>query len=145
MVGAVCLHVGGIGNGPVGLLQQRGGRTPIPNFLGPVEISLIAGIASQTSGQLEETTVGDGVLDHVSALVGPNLPAQTTSAGGRIPSRNLSIKYTLGQRYPGGIAFALREVEFGGGDGGQAPKDLIIVSEVVALVVGEVIVVALLP
>lgn len=145
MVCALGVAIRSVGNCPVALLEQRGGRTPVPDALGPIGVSRVPGITSQTSGELKQTAVGNGVFGRVASLVRPDLPAHTTVATAGIPARNLGIEHTLGQRDPRGLTGLFGEVELGSGHCSETPEDLVIVSEVLRVVGREVVVLALLP
>lgn len=144
MIRALRAAGGGVGDVPVLLLKQRGCSAPIPNALGPVGICLVSSVQGEAGRKLEQSSVRNRVLCQVTVLVWPNLPAHTTVAATGIPAGVLSVEDTLCEGYPGGFAVSFGVVEFRGGYSGETPKDLIVVSEVLTVVAGEEIVVALL-
>lgn len=144
VIGALGVAGGRVGDVPTLLLQQRGGGTPVPDALGPFSVGLISGVKSETGRELEQSSIGDGVLGQIAVLVRPNLPAHTTVATARVPTGVLSIEYTLCEGNPGWLAILFGKVEFCGSNGGQAPEDLIVIPEVLAVIGGEEVVLALL-
>jgi hypothetical protein len=122
------LDTGAVGNVPGRGVEQRRRGAPVPDLRGPVGISPVVRVARQAGGQLEETPVGDGVLHVIATLVGPDLPAQPAIAVGRVPARDLGVEDRLSEGQPGWFAIDFGIVELGGGDGGETPEDLVIIS-----------------
>lgn len=80
--------------------EQWRGFDPVVRFLGPIGISLIAGVLGQPSSKLEETSIGNGIFVVVSFIECEDLPSQSTATILRVPSRNLQIEHCLCQGKP---------------------------------------------
>lgn len=98
-VRAVNVRVGAVVDGPC-RRDELGGCPPVPRFLGPVGVGLVAGVASQSCCQLEEATVGDAVLVIVSSVEGENLPPQSSVAGRCVPPTDLQVEDGLSEGKP---------------------------------------------
>lgn len=70
---------------------------PLVSFLCPVEIGLVPSISSQTSAEVEEAAIGNGVLVVVSSVELRNLPSQSAATGARrnIVFHGLGVEDTL--------------------------------------------------
>lgn len=136
---ALRLTSGRVGDGPDVLSEQRGGCAPVPDALRPITVRCVLGVPGQTSGELKQATVGDGVLGEVAFLPLPHLPPHAAMAAASVPAGNLGVEHTLSKRYPGGLAWLFGEVEFCCRHGRQTPKNLVIVSEVLRVVGGHVV------
>ena len=77
----------------------QNGRTgdPVVCLLGPVCVSLVAGVSCESCGELEESSVRNRVLVVVTSVEGVNLPSESSVAGARLPSQYLVIEYGLSQ------------------------------------------------
>ena len=85
------------------LVHQTHSLGPIERFLGPLSISVVAGIQGQTGTQIEETTVGDRILVVVSSIESEDLPPQAATAVLSVPPASLIVENSLCQRQPLGL------------------------------------------
>lgn len=85
------------------------------------------GVVGEAGGDLEERTVGDGVLHRIPGLIREDLPVQPTTAILIIPALDLCVEDALGKRKPGEFTRNILELPFGGAHGGKAPEGLVIV------------------
>lgn len=76
--------------------EERCPDDPIVRLLRPVRVRLVASVSCQTSRELEETAIGDGVLVIIPIVEGEDLPPQSSSTVLCVPSRYLEIEYCLG-------------------------------------------------
>ena len=79
------------------LVHQTDSLSPIKCLLRPLRISIVARIQSQSSPQVEETTVGDGVFVIVSSVESENLPSQTAITILIVPPARLIVENRLCQ------------------------------------------------
>lgn len=128
MVLAIGGDTGRVGNMPGRIVQQRGRRAPVPDLLGPICICLIPGEPGESSGDLEQGPIGDGVLDGVAALIRVDLPSQASLAGAGIPPAHLIVVHALRQTQPGRGVGDIRVFQLRGRECRQPPEGLIIVS-----------------
>ncbi|KAI6772186.1 hypothetical protein HG530_003144 [Fusarium avenaceum] len=68
---------------------------PFPDLLGPVGVSLVACIQRQARGDVEEATVGDGVLVIETSVPLEDLPAHATTAVFIVPATDVFVEDTL--------------------------------------------------
>jgi len=73
---------------------------PVEDLVGPVRVGLVASVDGQTGGDIEETTVGDGVLVIEPGVEGEDLPSQPPVAVLVIPSASLQVENGLSKRQP---------------------------------------------
>ena len=67
------------------LIHQPDGLDPVKGLLGPTDIVCVTGEASKAGGELEEETVGDGVLVVEAGGRWGDFPLHPAVAGGRVP------------------------------------------------------------
>lgn len=102
---------------------------PVPHAVCPLNVGLVFSVASQTRGEVEKTTVSNGVFVVVTIVPGENLPAKTSTTVLRVPACSHGIKHGLGQVGPRRFVIARRfEIFFCSGHDGNTPKSLIIVT-----------------
>ena len=65
---------------------------PIPDLVSPVDVCLVASVATKASSELEETSVGHGILVVVTDVEREDLPTEATTAGLRVPSFCLFVE-----------------------------------------------------
>ena len=80
--------------------EQTNTSGPIPRFVGPVGVRLIAGIFGQTGGQIEEDTIRNSILVVVPGIEGEDLPAKTAVTRCSIPASSLRVEDTLYEGKP---------------------------------------------
>ena len=119
--------------GPIEELVSRAHQSnrglPVPHGIGPFGIGVITGIDGQTTGDVEEAAVGDGVLVVVSIIEGIDLPSQATSARLIVPAHGLGVEDGLGQGEPlGPIGRRIGEAILRRRHGGHTPEGLIIIT-----------------
>jgi hypothetical protein len=73
---------------------------PVVSLFSPVRVCTVAGVARETSSQLEETSVGYRVLVVVSVVECVDLPAKTAAAVLRVPATDLFVEDGLRKREP---------------------------------------------
>lgn len=86
-VGAVLAGAGAVKDLVV-LVNHTGSLGPVPHLVCPLDVGLVAGNPRKTGRKLEKSAVADRVLIvETVGVLGKDLPAETTVAGRRIPSR----------------------------------------------------------
>ena len=116
---------------PIFIRQKRHVTSPIIALRRPVRIRLVAGVGSQTRGELEECPRADGVLVVVALVESEDLPTETSTACRGVPTRGLFIEDSLRQGHPrvrGDERRGEREILLGGVHGRESPHGLIIVA-----------------
>lgn len=126
--GTIIRRIRRIGDEPRLVIQQRRRERPVPDLLRPVQILGVIGVSGQPCSQLEQSTIRHRVLHRIPGLIDEDLPAQSATTAGHVPSRLLGIEHTLCEREPGEFALAIGEFQLGGRHGGEAPEHLVVVS-----------------
>lgn len=121
--------------------QETNSGHPVPSLVNPVGVGLVAGVGVQTSGEVEESSVGRRVLVVVPIVEGENLPSQSSSTGRGVPSNSLRIEDGGSDRDPGrSSGRRVGILVLGRGHDSKSPEDLIIVSFRLGLVRRHVVV-----
>lgn len=121
-------HIGAVEKVPVGI-NQADRVCPFEGGICPVCIRVVAGVYSEPGRDVEEAAIGDGVLVIIAVVEGEDLPSQTSSAGGIVPSPGLRLKNGLRQTEPLRLAArGIWEVVLSGRHGSQAPETLVVVA-----------------
>lgn len=95
----------------------------------PLRVRGVVRISSQPGGELEKTSIRDGVFVAVPVVERVDLPPQATATGGGIPPESLGVEDGLGESKPLSLVSGrVGEVLFGGGYDGEAPEALVVVS-----------------
>ncbi len=89
-------------------IQELRIHHPVPRPLGPVRVGLVSRVPGQTRGDVEETSLRDGVLVIEPVVPGEDLPTQATSAILFLPAGGLRVENGLGKRQP--LWLALRRI-----------------------------------
>ena len=111
-------------------IQQTYPRHPVVGLFGPVAVRAVACVSGETGGELEKAAVRDGGFVVESGVVGVELPLQPAVAGGGVPARaSHVVEDALGELDVGDVGGGGEgEGTLGGGHGGEAPEDLVIVA-----------------
>ncbi len=103
---------------------------PVPRLVDPLGVGVVAGVAGQAGGDVEEDAVGNGVFVVVAAVGALDLPAHAAVAVGHLPAGHLGVEDGLGEGEPLGLVGGrVREVDLGGEQGGHAPEALVVVAQ----------------
>jgi len=103
---------------------------PIISLLSPIRIGLIPSISRQPGTQVEEKTVGNGILVIISLVCRYNLPPQTAITMQSIPSTGLSVENGLSEGKPLRLAlWRVGKCAFSSRHSSNTPKGLIVVAE----------------
>lgn len=73
---------------------------PVVDFVGPVQVSAITGVASKAGGELEEIGVGFSIFVVVPIIKRKDLPAHAAAAGRDVPAGGLIVKDVGGDLQP---------------------------------------------
>ena len=80
--------------------EQRCANNPVVGLVGPIRVSLITGISSKASGQLEKASIRYTILVLIPVVPSEDLPSKPPSTCGGIPSAGLFVEYCLSKREP---------------------------------------------
>ena len=126
--GTVSRHLGAVVDVVVFIHEHRIGH-PVPSLLGPFGVRSVVGIPRQARCELEESTVGYTVFVVVTIVGQVDLPSQTSATFGCIPAGGLLIENGLSEAEPRGLLRRwIRIIQLSGGQGGESPECLIIVT-----------------
>lgn len=113
--------------------DKRGGRAeeanvphPVVDSVGGVQVNLLFSVSVQTGGDVEKTSVGDGVLIVVTGVPGENLPSQTASTRGGVPTVVHGVEDSLDQIKPRLVSVG--KVSLDGLHDSHTPHTLIIIT-----------------
>ena len=141
--GAVVGSVGAIVDMPVVVVDEADIPGPVPDLLGPLEMGLVAGGASEAGRDLEEPSIANRVLVvHAVGVVGVDLPSEAAAAVSSVPAALEGVEDVLANLEPRGERLlGLGKVSLGGGEGGRAPKVEIIIAFLALVLRGHIVVV----
>ena len=134
-IGAVVWLMGAVNEHPVlGDVSNTVG--PVPGLLRPLSVCLIARVDSQSSTEVEEAAIGNGVLVVKAIVQAEDLPVQATIAVLHVPTRHLRVYHALGESQPAGLTLrGILKVALRSNHGREAPESLVIIAQAHGLIV----------
>jgi len=131
-IGAVFLDVGAVIDAVCLVVNELDLDHPVPSFDGRVGVRVVAGIPSQTGGEIQEASVGDAALIVVPHTGRGKYPSQPTTARVLrdlvLKKAGLHVKHLLGLVNPLGLVLGRAgEVVLGREQRRQSPYTMVVV------------------